>query len=102
MEETFEGFTFGHTWNGWACPYFSLEESMKIMVALNNAEPCDGQQVLNLKAGVFFLVDIDGDYSEDIQPQKIMTEDGEKELYPIGSHCYCWWDEAWNEEGGEE
>lgn len=31
IDNTFEGYTYGETWNGWACPYFTKDESDKVL-----------------------------------------------------------------------
>ena len=31
--QTFDGYTHGETWNGWACPHFTLEQAQAILDA---------------------------------------------------------------------
>jgi len=97
--ETFEGYTFGATWNGWACPYFTLPVAEKIMRLLNTSEPCDGQDSLEYNGRFFTMVTDDNPepYREEIPRQKINTIDGTRVVYAIGSFGWCWWDESWGQ-----
>lgn len=77
----FEGFTNGEDWNGWACPYFTFEESQKIVEAHKKT----GQ-----KAG--FYENSDEFYFE-IQDEKEIYPPIEfegKKLYPIGNSSWIW------------
>ena len=75
----FSGFSKGADWNGWACPYFSLDEGMKIVEASESGkgrydEPSDS-----------FIFTLDGE--EESYPA--IVEDGKK-LYPIGNGSWIW------------
>ena len=95
-EGPFIGYTYGETWNGWACPFFTYLEAVKIVMSMNkHADSSGGVGVEPARydhetdSFVFF----DGDTDEpDIFHAEIL--DGMK-LYPIGNRCWCWWDETW-------
>jgi hypothetical protein len=81
-QEVFDGFTKGETWNGWACPYFTLEQAQRIVVAhttLGNKAAYD-----ETKDSFSFH------FSEDeIETFSAEIIDGRK-LYPIGARNWIW------------
>jgi len=36
--KTYEGYTFGRTWNGWECPYFTKEIALEMMKEFDNED----------------------------------------------------------------
>ena len=82
------GYTSGRLWNGWATPYFPLEEAQKLQ-----AEFSEG-------AGSPMLYDVTKDefrlqYEDDDEPyiwkgEDIQTVDGIKHLYGIGAYSHIW------------
>lgn len=78
-EREFAGFTKGDDWNGWACPYFSFDEGMKIVEA---SEPGKGRYDEPSDSFIFRPDD-------DEETYPAVVEDGQK-LYPIGNRYWIW------------
>lgn len=82
FEENLDGFTYGYTWNGWACPYFDFENAKKL---------------IDLFPDFGMRYDADADKfiaeSEHYDREEWQSEiiDGKK-YYPIGSHSWCWFE----------
>ena len=83
-DKTFEGYTRGEGWNGFACPYFTFDQAQKVVEAwrdTNSFAFYDGSRdefVFEMQDGgqdSFGFVEID-----------------DKKVYPIG--CSHW---IWNE-----
>lgn len=84
IEENIEGITYGYTWNGWACPYFTYENAMK----LGEIAP-DFNMYYHLESDSFICLTDDGfDTPEEFKGCLI---DGVK-YYPIGNSSWCWYD----------
>ena len=97
---SFEGFTFGERWNGWACPYFTKEQGLKLIDAQN--------ELVNycVKSGVpFFTLKFDEEkdafiigYFDSIDDEDAQFEDYEAvvregvKLYAIGAYSWCWYE----------
>jgi hypothetical protein len=82
----FEGFTTGDNWNGWACPYFTLEEGLRLVEAWKAPVEYSGLGPAWYDAGndVFeFTIE---DQTDSFGPEVV---DGMK-LYPIAAHGCCW------------
>lgn len=92
LEGTFEGYTTGETWNGWAVPAFLLDEARRIAAAYAAQAPllegvCDAEY--DERNDAFRLYDpVSGEWDE----WEGVERDGRK-LYPIGA-CYWTWEEA--------
>lgn len=92
------GFTFGSTWNGWACPYFTREagEALAATLAKTLAD-CEPEARLWWDDGKQAFLLVDG--NEPDEPQAFGGEahtlpDGTTAtLYAIG-HSYWTWDEV--------
>lgn len=86
------GYTNGARWNGWATPYFPLEEAQKIQAEFNQG---DGLRMFyDCQADKFYL-----QYESDDEPyiwegEDIQTVDGIKHLYGIGAYSHIWDDLA--------
>lgn len=79
------GYTNGYLWNGWATPYFPLEEAQKIQADNNEAvfPICHDEEKDEFYQSVY-----DEPYiwkGEDIE-----TVDGIKHLYGIGAYSHIW------------
>lgn len=78
---TFDGFTEDETWNGWACPYFTYEESVKILKVQNAS---GGKATYEPDSDRFiFCIQDEEDVFEPI-------EVGDLKLYPIGNGIWIW------------
>jgi hypothetical protein len=82
------GYTSGRLWNGWATPYFTLEEAQKLQADWNkNAE---SPMLYDVNKDEFRLK-YDGDDEPYIwQGEDIETVDGIKHLYGIGAYSHIW------------
>ena len=81
-EKYFSGYSIGKTWNGWAYPYFSLEEGQKIVSAQNEFIPNSAFYDTNRNCFVFKINDEIEEYA---------TEDlGNLKLFAIGSGAWIW------------
>lgn len=80
-DQSFEGYSNGEEWNGWACPYFTLEEGQKILRA-HNSNGLKG--MFDKIADQFVFENVD---ENEFYPAII--EDGVK-LYPIGNGSWIW------------
>ena len=96
---SFEGWTTGLRWNGWAMPLFELEEARKIM-AMGN-EPCWTQVIAFYPIrDVFVCWSQFSDEPETWKAHHIVTPEGVKKVYPCGSGSWTW-SEIENEETQE-
>jgi hypothetical protein len=80
MDVNIEGLTYGNRWNGWACPYFTYENAMKIAEVMP-----DFHMWYDMDNDLFFTTDEETD-SEEFFPKLI---DGIK-YYGIGNCSWCW------------
>ena len=78
----YPGYTYGHKWNGWACPYFKKEIADLIMAEVNQSAEDSGYSM----------------WYDDTQDAYCYGEDGEEpdiysaveDLYPIGNGYWTW------------
>ena len=89
------GYTSGRTWNGWATPYFTLEEALKIQADWNNEyNPMTYDEVKDE-----FRVLYEGEDEPYIwKGEDIQTVDGVKHLYGIGAYSHIWDEFSENEQ----
>ena len=86
----FDGYTNGELWNGWACPYFTRAQAMKIVAAHNTLG--DGQARYDESADSFVFSFNDGEAdTQDAFP--VVNIEG-RALYPIGAFCWIWEESA--------
>ena len=82
------GYTSGARWNGWATPYFTLEEAQKIQKAWTK---CGHSTMLyDVNKDEFRLKCEDNDEPYIWEGEDIKTEDGIKHLYGIGAYSHIW------------
>jgi len=89
----YQGYTYGQTWNGHACPLFEIETAKEIAKAASYAE--EGFLISYSPEKNAFILDYQGEV-EEVNAQEIETEEGPRTVYPLGSHSWTWWDEEWN------
>ncbi|MCS3645420.1 hypothetical protein [Salinibacter ruber] len=89
-EETFEGYTKGDTWNGWACPYFEKDVAEQVAEHYSELHRYEGEEEYwaeyAAEKDVFAFYDTQ---SEEPQEFGAVQVGGEK-LYPIGAYCWTW------------
>ena len=85
------GYTSGKRWNGWATPYFELEEAKRVAEGNNEmAEyPIEYDEVYDQ----FYILDKETAELETWKGEDIRTAEGIKHLYGIGAYSWIW-DEA--------
>lgn len=82
------GYTSGARWNGWATPYFTLEEAQKLQAEFS--EGANSAMLYDVNKDEFRL-----QYEDDDEPyiwkgEDIQTVDGIKHLYGIGAYSHIW------------
>lgn len=75
-------------WNGWDCPYFEWAEAQKIVEWLNEWSGQIQLKIDNEKRAIVSVEDPESPF--DITGLLIETDDGEKELYEIGTGWWIW------------
>jgi hypothetical protein len=82
------GYTNGDRWNGWATPYFTLEEARKLQADWNRET--DFPMLYDVSKDEF-RVKYDGDDEPYIwEGEDIQTVDGKLHLYGIGAYSHIW------------
>ena len=82
------GYTSGTRWNGWATPYFTLEEAQKLQADWNRET--DFPMLYDVSKDEF-RVKYDGDDEPYIwKGEDIQTVDGKLHLYGIGAYSHIW------------
>ena len=82
------GYTNGDRWNGWATPYFTLEEAQKLQAEFNQG---DGLRMFyDCQADKFILQYEDDDEPYVWEGEDIQTVDGKLHLYGIGAYSHIW------------
>lgn len=82
------GYTNGDLWNGWATPYFTLEEAQKIQAEFSRGT--DSPMLYDVNKDEF-RIRYDGDDEPYIwKGEDIETVDGIKHLYGIGAYSHIW------------
>ena len=86
-EETFQGFTDGDTWNGFACPYFIYEEAARLLNEFGNEWEFDEEKDSFL---VHPLGDSEYDEPEEFGSVMIQVDGEEVKTYAIGAYSWIW------------
>lgn len=81
------GYTNGDRWNGWATPYFPLEEAQKIQAEFSQGVDFPMFYDVNKDE---FRIKYDDDEPYIWKGEDIQTEDGIKHLYGIGAYSHIW------------
>lgn len=85
------GYTKGDRWNGWATPYFEIDEALDIMKEFNADDP-EFPILYNEKTDTFTVEEIGGFEGDSWKGENLNTEDGIKHLYGIGAYSWTWED----------
>lgn len=94
-KKSYPGYTFGQLWNGWACPFFSKEVTLKILKELTNQKNSSITFSFDQEFNTFFV--FDSNNSEDDPPDIasgqdiLISQDHHIHLYPLGSQTWCWY-----------
>jgi len=81
------GYTSGYLWNGWATPYFTFDEALKIMSEWHND---DSPMIYDEDADAFVIQYDDCDEPYIWKGEDIKTIDGVQHLYGIGAYSHIW------------
>lgn len=81
------GYTNGDLWNGWATPYFTLEEAQKIQAEFSRGT--DFPMLYDVSKDEF-RIRYDDDEPYIWKGEDIQTVDGVKHLYGIGAYSHIW------------
>ena len=88
--QRYEGYTFGKSWNGWGCPYFTKEIAMEMMKEFNSED----QPARYDEEKDTFIYIMDADHAEDytdIYAGKDYEFNGNTiHLYAIGTMAWTW------------
>jgi hypothetical protein len=84
----YQGWTFGETWNGFACPYFEKDVADKMTKDFSDE---DWKLYYDAKKNSFIHEPKDEQYeTEEFEVTTIDTLDGKKEVWPIGAYFWVW------------
>ncbi|MBK1901999.1 MULTISPECIES: hypothetical protein [Burkholderia] len=84
---SYQAYSRGERWNGWECPYFTIEEAMKLL-----AHPyLDGLRY-DAEGDKFIMDDGDGEVlDETVFASRVVLVDGNPiKVYAIGAFGWCW------------
>lgn len=81
--QVYVGYTDGHLWNGWATPYFTLEEARKIQVEWEGLTYDEDKDEFSIQYE---------DYDEPYiwKGEDHYTVDGKLHLYGVGAYSHIW------------
>lgn len=82
------GYTSGALWNGWATPYFTLEEAQRLQADFNKG--IDTPMLYDVNKDEFRIQYDDCDEPYIWEGEDIQTVDGIKHLYGIGAYSHIW------------
>lgn len=82
------GYTSGKSWNGWATPYFELDEAKRVAEDFNETAefPMQYDEVYDQ----FYILDTETSDLETWQGIDMPTAKGIKHLYGIGAYSWMW------------
>ncbi|VWC80362.1 hypothetical protein BLA39750_01151 [Burkholderia lata] len=80
-------YSCGERWNGWECPYFTIEEAMKLL-----EHPYLHGLRYDAEGDKFIMDDGDGeDLYETVFASEVVLVDGNPiKVYAIGAFGWCW------------
>lgn len=90
--EAYVGYTSGRLWNGWATPYFELDEAMRVMQGFN--ETAEYPMKYDKVYDQFYILDTETTELEAWKGENYQTTEGMKHLYGIGAYCWIWDEET--------
>ena len=82
------GYTSGRLWNGWATPFFEVNEALQVMEDYNKNS--ENPMYYDEKTDTFRIAETEYTDEEWWKGQNLKTEDGIKHLYGIGAYCWVW------------
>lgn len=85
VAETFEGWTDGRHWNGWAMPHFEFVHPQKVVIVLN---PIDGRY--DTVSDSFITVTCNGEEERWCANLIVLPDDEVVKVYPVGAGSWIW------------
>ena len=85
------GYTTGTRWNGWATPYFEVDEALNIMEEFNASDP-EFPIIYDKETDTFSIEEIGGGNGDEWKGTNYATDEGIKHLYGIGAYSWVWED----------
>ena len=82
------GYTSGRLWNGWATPFFEVNEALQVMEDYN--KNTDRPMWYDESTDSFRVAETEYTDEEIWKGKNIVTDDGIKHLYGIGAYCWVW------------
>ena len=88
LDGTYDGFTRGQTWNGFAVPYFPISEARRVADDYAAQPPGDGPYTAEYDAGrdLIRLYEPSSGEWDETPPVEV----GGHSLYPVGAHLWAW------------
>ena len=83
------GYTAGKRWNGWATPFFEIDEALAVMQEFNSCDP-EFPMTYNKETDTFTIEEIGGFDGDEWKGINYQTEEGIKHLYGIGAYSWVW------------
>lgn len=83
------GYTNGDDWNGWATPYFEIDEAIAIMTEYNADNP-ECPMTHNKTTDAFYIAETEYTSKCIWAGIDCLTAEGIKHLYGIGAYCWIW------------
>ena len=83
-ETVFEGHTQGEDWNGFACPYFTIEQAHRVVSAWDEAGK---NAAYNETVDAFIFEPLDN--TEEVEVFAAVEVEGQK-FYPVGAGNWIW------------
>lgn len=84
------GFTEGKRWNGWATPFFEIDEAIKIMQEYNEYREATEQMTYDEETDTFSVKETEGTDGDEWKGRNYNTDEGIKHLYGIGAYSWVW------------
>src|SRR5262245_44844573 len=91
VDYTLAGWTFGDHWNGWACPAFEREAADLLIKGLQAQPNWRGAAYFMKSSDSFVIIEADDANGRmEWSGHDILTEEGSRHVYSIGSNYWCW------------
>lgn len=82
------GYTNGALWNGWATPYFEVNEALQVMADYN--KDTGNPMWYDEETDAFRIAETEYTSEGNWKGKNVKTKDGIKHLYGIGAYSWVW------------
>jgi len=79
---TFPAYSDGRRWKGWAMPYFTRENGLRVCEIVDNMRYDESQDA--------FVAPFDDESDEVFRSQTLVVEGKDVQVYAIGTGSWCW------------